>query len=79
MAAFASAQARKPKVGYVYDDQMLLHRQHRGWHPERPERLMSVYLNLVKSGLLEGKEMVEIDSEEAKVEDLLLCHPNTHV
>ena len=69
---------RPPKVGYVYDDQMLLHREHRDkGHPERPERLMAVYLNLVKKGIF--KDMVEIDSEEASEQDLLLCHPAKHV
>ena len=42
---------RKQKIGVVYDDQMALHRCHRKEHPERPERLMAVYLNLVKKEL----------------------------
>ena len=69
--------ARKPKVGVVYDDFMLLHRSHRAEHPERPERLMAVYLNLVKNGLF--KDMVQIDSDEASEEDLLLCHSQKHI
>ena len=40
----------KPKVGVVYDEEMLLHRNHREHHPERPERCMSIYLNLVNKG-----------------------------
>jgi acetoin utilization deacetylase AcuC-like enzyme len=26
---------------------MLLHRLHRDYHPERPERIMAIYMNLV--------------------------------
>lgn len=65
------------KVGVVYDDLMLLHRNHREHHPERPERVMSIYLNLIKKDLY--KQLVEIDGEEAKEADLLLCHPQKQV
>ena len=65
------------KIGVVYDDQMALHRCHRKDHPERPERLMAVYLNLVKKQLY--KEMIVIDSEEAEEEDVLLAHSKDHV
>jgi len=40
----------KPKVGVVFDEQMLLHRSHGEHHPERPERAMAIYLNLIKKG-----------------------------
>lgn len=39
---------RKPRVGVVYDEEMLLHRHHQEDHPERPERVMAIYLNLIK-------------------------------
>jgi hypothetical protein len=39
---------KKPKVGVIYDEEMLLHRLHNEDHPERPERVMAIYLNLVK-------------------------------
>lgn len=46
----------KPKVGVVFDEEMLLHRNHREHHPERPERAMAIYLNLIKKGyLFQGK------------------------
>jgi hypothetical protein len=35
-------------VGVVFDEEMLLHREHHNDHPERPERAMAIYLNLVK-------------------------------
>ena len=39
---------RKQRVGVVYDEEMLLHRHHHEEHPERPERVMAIYLNLIK-------------------------------
>ena len=39
---------KEQKVGVVYDEEMLLHRSHEKEHPERPERAMAIYLNLVK-------------------------------
>jgi hypothetical protein len=35
-------------VGVVYDEEMLLHKDYEPGHPERPERVQSIYLNLVK-------------------------------
>ena len=55
-------------MGVVYDDLMLLHRSHLQEHPERPERLMAVYLNLIKKDLY--SQLVEIHSDEASIEDL---------
>jgi len=56
---------------------MMLHRSHRQEHPERPERLMAIYLNLVKKDLY--KKMLALDSEEAEEKDLLLAHSKEHV
>lgn len=39
---------KKQRVGVVYDEEMLLHRKHQEEHPERPERAMAIYLNLIK-------------------------------
>ena len=39
---------KPPKVGVVYDEEMLLHRVTNSYHPERPERVMAIYLNLIK-------------------------------
>ena len=38
---------------------------------------MAIYLNLVKKGLME--QLVEIDSEAACEEDLLLAHKSNHI
>ena len=65
------------KIGVVYDDQMLLHRKHREEHPERPERVMAVYLNLVQKGLYD--KMVELESEEVEDKDLILAHSEAHI
>jgi len=60
LAQHLSKLPKKQKVGYVYDDFMLLHRSHKIEHMERPERLMAVYLNLVDKQLL--NQLVKIDS-----------------
>ena len=52
---------------------MTLHQSHRDEHPERPERIMAIYLNLIDKGIYNN--LVKIDSEEASEEDLLLVHP----
>lgn len=41
------------RVGVVFDEFMALHRNHMQWHPERPERIMAIYLNLIKKGLFQ--------------------------
>jgi len=42
---------KKPKIGVVYDNIMTLHECHREEHPERPERVMAIYLNLLDKGI----------------------------
>ena len=39
------------RIGVVFDEQMLLHKKHRMFHVERPERIMAIYLNLIKKGI----------------------------
>ena len=39
---------------------MLLHRLHRDYHPERPERIMAIYMNLVSKDM--WKELINIDA-----------------
>ena len=66
MAAFQKQQEpkfKKQRVGVVYDEEMLLHRNHRDDHPERPERVMAIYLNLIKKEIWES--LIRIDVEPA--------------
>lgn len=65
------------RIGVVFDEQMLLHRKHRVFHVERPERIMAIYLNLIKKDLL--SQLVELDSDEAAEADILLAHKATHI
>ena len=72
----AAAQLREEfeemKIGVVFDELMLLHKEKKQGHPERPERLMAIYMNLVKKGLFE--KLVRIEYKEALDDDLLLIH-----
>jgi len=57
----------------VYDEEMLLHRNHADdLHPERPERVMAIYLNLVKKNL--WKDLVRIEAIPATNDVLALAH-----
>jgi len=68
---------KKMRIGVVFDEMMMLHREHSAEHPERPERIMAIYLNLVKKDLF--SQLVRIGSDEAGDEDLLLAHKQAHV
>jgi acetoin utilization deacetylase AcuC-like enzyme len=61
----------------VYDEEMLLHRNHREDHPERPERVMAIYLNLVKKKIWD--DLVRIDCIPAEDEVLSLAHSREHI
>ena len=56
---------------------MTLHESHREEHPERPERVMAIYLNLLDKGIYD--QLVKLDSDEATEEELLLVHPRSHI
>ena len=82
LAAFLAQQKqgqalKKMRIGVVFDELMMLHRQFGEHHPERPERIMAIYLNLVKKGLFDS--LVRIDSEVAADEDLALAHKPAHI
>ena len=75
--AMQQNQKKETKTGVVYDEIMLLHRSHRESHPERPERLMAVYLNLVKKDI--WRTLVKIDGDLCSNEELQLVHNKYHV
>ena len=65
------------RIGVVFDELMLLHREHKDDHPERPERIMAIYLNLIKKNLFD--KLIRIDSDAATDQDLLLAHKQLHL
>ena len=71
---------RKPKnsiVGVVYDEEMLLHRSYVENHPECPERISAIHLNLIKKNLWEN--LIKIECHPAKESDLSLVHDKAHI
>ena len=68
---------KKRKIGFCFDERMLLHRDSKHVHQECPERAMSVYINLVLKELT--NKLVRIQCEEAKEEDLLLVHTKEYI
>ena len=71
----------------VFDEEMLLHKNYRDYHPERPERAMAIYLNLVNKGYLIlwwhysriYKDLIPLDFEPADDKYLELVHPASHI
>ena len=43
----STSKTKKRKIGFCFDERMLLHRDSKHVHQECPERAMSVYINLV--------------------------------
>eukprot|EP00347_Sterkiella_histriomuscorum_P012951 403366593 len=60
------------KVGFAYDNYMLLHENHKYSHPERPSRIMAIYQNLEKVKLL--PELERINFEPVNKRHLLRVH-----
>ena len=72
-----SNKSKKRKIGFCFDERMLLHRDSKHIHQECPERAMSVYINLVLKEIT--NKLVRIQCEEAKEEDLLLVHTQEYI
>ena len=77
MTSTSSNKNKKRKIGFCFDERMLLHRDSKHVHQECPERAMSVYINLVLKELT--NKLVRIQCEEAKEEDLLLVHTQEYI
>ena len=73
----ASNKGKKKKIGFCFDERMLLHRDSKHVHQESPERAMSVYINLVLKELT--KKLIRIQCEEAQEEDLLRVHTKEYL
>ena len=73
----ATNKSKKRKIGFCFDERMLLHRDSKHVHQECPERAMSVYINLVLKELT--NKLIRIQCEEAKEEDLLLVHTEEYL
>jgi acetoin utilization deacetylase AcuC-like enzyme len=67
---------KEEKIGFVFDERMLAHKEFAMKHVEKPERAMSIYMNLVFKGLTE--KLVRIPSEEISEEDVLRVHTKKH-
>jgi len=63
------------KVGYVYDDIMLLHEEYD--HPECPDRIKVIYNELTKRNYL--NKMIKIDSKTITKEELQLVHSKMYI
>lgn len=65
------------KIGFIYDEIYLLHKPI-DWHPERPERLISILTALEERVDLKDK-INFLNPDKANEEDLLSVHSESHV
>ena len=72
-----TTKSKKAKIGFCFDERMLLHRDSKHVHQECPERAMSVYINLVLKELT--SKLIRIQCEEAKEEDILRVHTQEYI
>ena len=63
------------KIGYVYDELMLLH--HEEDHPECPDRIRVIYNELNNRNYL--NKMIKIDSRKITKEELQLVHSKEYI
>ena len=68
---------KKPKVGYTFDERMLLHKDTTLKHQENPERLMSIYLNLYLKNLTNS--LIKIPSIESSESEILKVHSSSYL
>ena len=77
LSSKSKSKNEKRKIGFCFDERMLLHRDSKHVHQECPERAMSVYINLVLKELTQ--KLVRIQCEEAKEEDILRVHTKEYL
>ena len=70
-------KAKKPKVGYTFDERMLLHKDITLKHQERPERLMSIYINLFIKNITNS--LIKIPSTESSETEILKVHSSKYL
>jgi acetoin utilization deacetylase AcuC-like enzyme len=66
----------KNLVGFAFDERMLLHKKQDYTHPEKPERALVIYANLISKGLTE--KLIRIESKEIEEEKILKTHTEQH-
>jgi len=72
-------QSKKSKLkpGYIFDERMLLHRSSDKKDPEKPERALTIHMNLINNDLLKDLEILQTDY--ISDDKLLLVHTPNHI
>ena len=73
----ASPIKPKHKIGYTYDQRMLLSKSTYPIHEESPERILFPYAHLFRKRLLQNS--THIPSFPVSEQDILTCHTNQHL
>lgn len=66
-----------PKIGYCFDERMLLHKDFQNKHQECPERAMTVYMNIIDKGI--ANQLHRVFPEEPKESDILSVHTKEYL
>ena len=66
----------KLKIGYCFDERMLLHKDFQNKHQECPERAMTVYLNILEQGI--ANQLIRVFPDDPKDEDILSVHTQAY-
>lgn len=59
------------KIGFAFDNYMMLHENFKRNHPERPARLMAIYTHLEKIKLLDSLRMIQFDKVDMKYVEMV--------
>ena len=73
----SGGEKEKYKVGFCFDERMLLHKDVLGAHQESPERAMVVYGNLVLKQLIQN--LIRVPCSPASDDDILLVHSKEYL
>jgi acetoin utilization deacetylase AcuC-like enzyme len=66
-----------PKVGFTFDERMLCHKVFQGSHPERPERAIVIYANLLLKNI--SDKLIYIPCEEISSAEIVKIHSEKHL
>ena len=72
-----NSKKSKLKPGYIFDERMLLHRSFDKKDPEKPERAISIHMNLINTDLIKDLEILQ--SDYISDDKLLLVHTPNHL
>lgn len=68
---------KENKIGYCFDEKMLMHKDFGNYHSECPERAMSIYMNLLRKGYSDKLSRIQV--KEIEEELILKVHTKEYL